>query len=71
MGVNGMNRKEIHFTIKADGAIESTVKGAAGEGCEAIAKELALLGRVVKKERTAEYFCRNSAEGWLEIENRQ
>ena len=64
-----MNRKEIHFTIKADGSIESMVKGAAGKGCEAIAKDLLSLGRAVNKERTEEYFCKSNAKAWVEIEN--
>jgi len=51
-----MKRKEIHFVIDHDGNIQSTIRGIKGSGCSTIAAEIEKLGRIVKLERTKEFY---------------
>ena len=51
-----MNRKEIHFVIDREGNIQSTINGVKGTACSGITAEIEKLGRVVKQERTEEFY---------------
>ncbi len=53
-----MNRNEIHFVIDREGNIQSTIKGVKGSSCSSIEEKIEKLGRVVKQERTKEFYER-------------
>lgn len=51
-----MQRTELHFTIDAEGAICSVVKGAKGGGCKLLIEEIKKLGQPIHESPTGEFY---------------
>ena len=51
-----VTKKEVEFTIKPDGNVEFTIKGAKGSQCLPIADLFKVLGKVESEQATAEFY---------------
>jgi len=49
-------KHEIEFTIKPDGSVEFSIKGAKGKQCLPIAELFKVLGDTESEQATAEYY---------------
>ena len=53
-----MAKQEIEFTIKPDGSVEFTIKGATGTQCLPIAELFKVLGKTESEQATAEFYAK-------------
>jgi hypothetical protein len=52
-----MTQRTIRFRIRADGRVEETVEGVAGQGCQQLTERIeARLGTVQQRRETSEAF---------------